>query len=80
MAVYAGTGALLGLVLLPLLGAVPGLMAGIHLHERLRLGRRAEARAALRTTMDAGGSSVPAELFACLLITAGRLTAVIWTG
>ncbi|WP_046732680.1 DUF456 domain-containing protein [Streptomyces humi] len=80
MAVYAGTGALLGFVLVPVLGAVPGFMAGIYLHERLRLGRRAEAWAALRSTMNAGGSSVLAEFFACLLITAGWLTAVIWTG
>ncbi|MFJ9559063.1 DUF456 domain-containing protein [Streptomyces fuscichromogenes] len=78
MRVYAGSGAVLGFVLLPVLGAIPGFMAGIYLHERLRLGRSAEARAALRTTMNAGGSSVLAELFACLLVTAGWLTAVVW--
>jgi uncharacterized protein YqgC (DUF456 family) len=80
MGVYAGTGALLGFVLLPVIGAVPGFMAGVYLHERLRLGRHAEAMAALRTTMNAGGSSVLAELFACLLITAGWLVAVVWGG
>ncbi|MER7938566.1 DUF456 domain-containing protein [Streptomyces sp. NPDC093272] len=76
MGVYAGAGALLGFVLLPVVGAIPGFMAGIYLHERRRLGRRAEAVAALRTTMDAGGSGVLAELFGCLLVTAGWLAAV----
>ncbi|MFE4963298.1 DUF456 domain-containing protein [Streptomyces sp. NPDC056660] len=80
MGVYAGTGAVLGFVLLPVVGAIPGFMAGIYLHERLRLGRRAEALAALRATMNAGGSSVLAELFACLLITVGWLVAVVWGG
>ncbi|MEU9451256.1 DUF456 domain-containing protein [Streptomyces sp. NPDC048277] len=80
MAVYAGTGALLGFVLLPVIGTIPGFMAGVYLHERLRLGRSAEATAALRTTMNAGGSSVLAELFACLLIAAGWLVAVVWGG
>ncbi|MFJ8150937.1 DUF456 domain-containing protein [Streptomyces sp. NPDC094468] len=76
MGVYAGAGALLGFVLLPVVGAIPGFMAGIYLHESRRLGRRAEAVAALRTTMDAGGSGVLAELFGCLLVTAGWLAAV----
>ncbi|MFJ3757867.1 DUF456 domain-containing protein [Streptomyces sp. NPDC090080] len=76
MGVYAGAGALLGFVLLPVVGAIPGFMAGIYLHERRRLGRRAKAVAALRTTMDAGGSGVLAELFGCLLVTAGWLAAV----
>ncbi|PKW10803.1 hypothetical protein SAMN05428944_1995 [Streptomyces sp. 1222.5] len=78
MGVYAGAGALLGFVLLPVVGAVPGFMAGIYLHERLRLGGRAEAVAALRTTMRAGGSSVLAELFACLLTAAVWLVTVVW--
>ncbi|MET8451286.1 DUF456 domain-containing protein [Streptomyces sp. NPDC005209] len=77
MAVYAGLGALLGFVVVPVLGAVPGFMAGIYLHERLRLGSHGGAMAALRTTMRSGGSSVLAELFACLLIAAAWLTAVI---
>lgn len=76
--VYAGAGAFLGFFLLPVLGAVPGFMAGIYLHERLRLGGRREAWAALRTTMRSGGSSVLAELFSCLLIAGAWLGAVIW--
>ncbi|MFJ2603944.1 DUF456 domain-containing protein [Streptomyces sp. NPDC091279] len=75
---YAGVGALLGFVVIPVLGAIPGFLAGIYLHERLRLGDRAAARAALRTAMRSGGSSVLTELFACLLIAGAWLGAVIW--
>ncbi|MFI9827537.1 DUF456 domain-containing protein [Streptomyces sp. NPDC051913] len=78
MAVYAGVGALLGFVLVPVVGAIPGFMGGVYLYERLRLGRHAEARAALRTVMRQGGSSVLAELFTCLLIAGAWLGAVIW--
>ncbi|MFF7964916.1 DUF456 domain-containing protein [Streptomyces sp. NPDC007903] len=78
MAVYAGAGALLGFVLLPVVGALPGFMGGIYLGERLRLGRHGEAMAALRTAMRSGGSSVFTELFACLLIAAAWLGAVVW--
>ncbi|EFE66300.1 MULTISPECIES: DUF456 domain-containing protein [Streptomyces] len=75
---YAGGGSFLGFVLLPVVGAVPGFLAGIYLAERLRLGRRGEAVAALRTVMRSGGSSVLAELFACQVVTAAWLGAVLW--
>ncbi|GAA3293897.1 DUF456 domain-containing protein [Streptomyces cinereospinus] len=78
MAVYAGLGALAGFVVVPVLGAIPGFLAGVYLCERLRLGRHGEARAALRTVMRSGGSGVLAELFTCLLITGAWLGAVIW--
>ncbi|MBJ7904181.1 DUF456 domain-containing protein [Streptomyces sp. NPDC003656] len=78
MAVYAGVGGVLGFVLLPVVGAVPGFMGGIYLGERLRLGRHGEAMAALRTAMRSGGSSVLAEFFACLLIAGAWLGAVLW--
>ncbi|MBV7695907.1 DUF456 domain-containing protein [Streptomyces sp. TRM70350] len=78
MAVYAGLGAFVGFVVVPVFGAIPGFMAGIYLSERLRLGRHGEARAALRTAMRSGGSGVLAELFTCLLIMAAWLGAVIW--
>ncbi|MEU0026136.1 DUF456 domain-containing protein [Streptomyces sp. NPDC006335] len=78
MGVYAGAGAFLGFFLIPVLGAIPGFMAGIYLSERLRLGRHGEARAALRTAMRSGGSSVLAELFTCLLIMGAWLGAVLW--
>ncbi|WP_369232492.1 DUF456 domain-containing protein [Streptomyces sp. R21] len=78
MAVYAGIGALLGFFLLPVLGAIPGFMAGIYVSERLRLGGHRQAVTAVRTVMRSGGSSVLAELFACLMITGAWLGAVIW--
>ncbi|MFJ8277275.1 DUF456 domain-containing protein [Streptomyces griseoviridis] len=78
MAVSAGLGALLGFVLVPVVGAIPGFMAGIYVGERLRLGQHAEAKAAVRTAMRSGGSSVLTELFACLLIAGAWLGAVIW--
>ncbi|MFD7402071.1 DUF456 domain-containing protein [Streptomyces sp. NPDC059866] len=78
MAVYAGAGAFLGFFLVPVVGAIPGFMAGIYVCERLRLGRHGEARAALRTAMRSGGSSVLAELFTCLLIMGAWLGVVIW--
>ncbi|MFJ9372852.1 DUF456 domain-containing protein [Streptomyces sp. NPDC101455] len=78
MGVYAGAGAFLGFVLIPVLGAIPGFMAGVYLHERLRLGRHGEAMASLRTAMRSGGSSVLTELFTCLLIMGAWVGAVIW--
>ncbi|MBC9726516.1 DUF456 domain-containing protein [Streptomyces sp. TRM68367] len=78
MTVYAGAGAFLGFVLVPVLGAIPGFMGGIYVSERLRLGRHGEALAALRTAMRSGGSSVLTELFTCLLITGAWLGAVLW--
>ncbi|MFI6435343.1 DUF456 domain-containing protein [Streptomyces sp. NPDC050759] len=78
MGVYAGAGAFLGFFLIPVLGAIPGFMGGIYLSERLRLGRHGSAKAALRTAMHSGGSSVLAELFTCLLIMGAWLGAVLW--
>jgi uncharacterized protein YqgC (DUF456 family) len=78
MAVYAGAGALLGFVLVPVLGAIPGFLGGIYLSERLRLGGHGHAVAAVRTAMRSGGWSVLTELFACLLIMGAWLGAVIW--
>ncbi|MFG3105118.1 DUF456 domain-containing protein [Streptomyces sp. NPDC048182] len=77
VALYAGTGTVLGFVLIPVLGAIPGFLGGVYLAERLRLGRHGEAMAALRTAMRTGGSSVLAELYACLLITGAWAGAVI---
>jgi hypothetical protein len=78
MLAYAGCGSFLGFVLLPVIGAVPGFLAGIYVFERLRLGRRGEAVAALRTALRSGGWSVLTELFTCQLITAAWLGAVFW--
>lgn len=78
MGVYAGSGAFLGFLLLPVVGAIPGFIGGVYLCERLRLGRHGEAAAATRTVMRNGGSGVLAELFTCLLIAGAWLSAVIW--
>ncbi|MGW4671175.1 DUF456 domain-containing protein [Streptomyces sp. NPDC004324] len=75
---YAGTGALLGFVLLPVVGAVPGFLGGIYLHERLGVGGHERAWSATRTLMRSGGWSVLTELSACLLIAGGWLGAVVW--
>ncbi|MEU0198274.1 MULTISPECIES: DUF456 domain-containing protein [unclassified Streptomyces] len=78
MLAYAGAGSTLGFVLLPVLGAIPGFLAGIYVYERLRLGRHTDAVAALRTVMRAGGSSILAELFTCQLIAATWVGAAFW--
>ncbi|BFO16656.1 DUF456 domain-containing protein [Streptomyces sp. KM77-8] len=54
---YAGCGSFAGFVLVPVLGAVPGFLAGVWLYERLRLGRRREAVAALWTVMRSGAGA-----------------------
>ncbi|MEW2168244.1 DUF456 domain-containing protein [Streptomyces sp. NPDC007084] len=77
MAVYAGTGSLVGFFLLPVVGAIPGFVGGVYLCERLRLGGRGEAWASVRTAMRSGGWSVLTEFFACLLILGAWLGAVI---
>jgi uncharacterized protein YqgC (DUF456 family) len=77
MGVYAGVGSFLGFLLIPVVGSIPGFMAGIYVAERIRLGRHGEAMTALRTAMRSGGSSVLAELFTCQLIAAAWLGAVL---
>ncbi|MFE3991832.1 DUF456 domain-containing protein [Streptomyces goshikiensis] len=77
MAVYAGAGALVGFVVLPVVGAVPGFVGGIYLCERRRLGTSGEARASVRAVMRAVGTSVLVELFACLLVVAAWLGVVL---
>jgi uncharacterized protein YqgC (DUF456 family) len=78
MRVYAGGGALLGFLLLPVVGAIAGFLAGIYLYERPRQGGHAPAKAAVGAVMRSGGWNVLTELFACLLVTAAWLAAVIW--
>ncbi|MGI5480033.1 DUF456 domain-containing protein [Streptomyces lavendofoliae] len=77
MVAYAGLGALLGFVLLPVVGAVPGYVGGIYLSERLRLGGHGPAMASTRGVMRAIGTSVLVELFACLLIVGAWMGAVL---
>ncbi|MFF9867460.1 DUF456 domain-containing protein [Streptomyces sp. NPDC013953] len=77
MVVYAGVGALLGFILVPVVGAVPGYVGGIYLSERLRLGGHGPAMTSTRTVMRAIGTSVLVELFACLVIAAAWLGVVL---
>ncbi|MEU8438435.1 DUF456 domain-containing protein [Streptomyces sp. NPDC029216] len=79
MAAYAGAGALLGFVLMPVVGAVPGFLGGVYLCERLRLGSDREARASVRAVMRAVGTSVLVELMACLMVVAGWIGTVLAT-
>lgn len=79
MVVYAGAGALLGFVLVPVVGAVPGFVGGVYLSERRRLGSHGEARASVRAVMRAVGTSVLVELLACLVVTAAWVGAVLRT-
>ncbi|WP_411107163.1 DUF456 domain-containing protein [Streptomyces sp. cmx-4-9] len=77
MAAYAAAGAVLGFVVVPVLGAVPGFVGGVYLHERLRLGAHGEAWASMRAVMRTVGTSVLVELFACLLVLGAWVGAVL---
>ncbi|MET9610829.1 DUF456 domain-containing protein [Streptomyces sp. NPDC006512] len=77
MAAYAGGGAVLGFVLVPVVGSVPGFMGGIYLHERRRLGTHGEAWASVRAVMRGVGTSVLVELVACLMVAAACLGATL---
>ncbi|MBT2466962.1 DUF456 domain-containing protein [Streptomyces sp. ISL-66] len=79
MTAYAGAGAVLGFVLLPVVGAVPGFVGGIYLCERLRLGSDGEARTSVRAVMRAVGTSVLVELLACLLVVGAWVGTLLWT-
>jgi uncharacterized protein len=78
LAGYAGAGSLLGFCLVPVVGAVPGFLAGIYLGERIRLGGRGEALASTRTVLRLGGWNVLVEWFACLLVIAAWLGVLVW--
>ncbi|MFC7302974.1 DUF456 domain-containing protein [Streptomyces monticola] len=78
MVVCAGLGALVGFVLVPVVGSVPGFIGGIYASERARLGGHGDAVAATRTVMRAAGTSVLVELFACLLIVGAWIWAAVW--
>lgn len=78
MVAYAGAGAVLGFVLVPVVGAVPGFVGGIYLCERERLGSHGEAWASVRAVMRAVGTSVLVELFACLLVVGAWAGTLVW--
>ncbi|MFD8985376.1 DUF456 domain-containing protein [Streptomyces sp. NPDC059564] len=79
MAAYAGAGAVLGFVLIPVVGTVPGFVGGIYLCERRRLGTHGEAWSSARTVMRAAGTSILIELLACLTV-AAAWSGVVLTG
>ncbi|MEV6398088.1 DUF456 domain-containing protein [Streptomyces sp. NPDC051907] len=78
MIAWAGAGALVGFVLIPVVGAVPGFIGGVYGSERRRLGGHGPAAASTKNVMRAVGTSVLVELFACLLVVGAWLGAVIW--
>ncbi|MFF7729370.1 DUF456 domain-containing protein [Streptomyces sp. NPDC008001] len=75
----AGIAGIAGFFVIPVLGAVPGFVAGIYGVERQRLGGHGAARASTRNVMRALGTSVLVELFACLLV-AGAWIIVVARG
>lgn len=74
----AGSTAIAGFFVLPVIGAPIGFVAYIYGVERVRLGTHGAAWAATRTAMRAIGRSVLAELFACLLVAGAWLGAVLF--
>ncbi|MGW2560372.1 DUF456 domain-containing protein [Streptomyces sp. NPDC001514] len=78
MALFAGLGALVGFVLLPVVGAAVGFVGGVYGSERLRLGGHGEAVTSTRTVMRAAGTSVLVELLGCLLVVGAWVGAVNW--
>ncbi|MDI3419392.1 DUF456 domain-containing protein [Streptomyces luteolus] len=78
MVVCAGLGALVGFVVVPVIGSVPGFIGGVYLTERLRLGSHGAAWSSTRAAMRAIGTSVLVELFACLLSVGAWVGVLIW--
>ncbi|MEU4209340.1 DUF456 domain-containing protein [Streptomyces sp. NPDC026206] len=73
----AGAAGIAGFFVVPLVGAVPGFLAGIYGVERQRLGGRGDAWASTRSVMRALGTSVLVELFACLLVVGAWIGAAV---
>ncbi|WP_436739541.1 DUF456 domain-containing protein [Streptomyces sp. BBFR102] len=78
LAQWAGWGALAGFVVVPVVGALPGALVGLYATERVRLGRRGDAAAAVRDVLRRGGWRVLVELFACLLVAGAWAGALVW--
>jgi uncharacterized protein YqgC (DUF456 family) len=73
----AGSVAIAGFFLVPVLGAVLGFVGALYVSERVRLGGHRAAWTATRTAMRAVGGSVLLELLACLIVAGAWLGAVI---
>ncbi|MFG2721890.1 DUF456 domain-containing protein [Streptomyces sp. NPDC048416] len=73
----AGAAAVAGFFVLPVVGGIAGFLGGLYGAERARLGSHGGGWASARTILRAGGYSVMAELFACLLVTGAWVGAVV---
>ena len=76
---FAGGAGIVGFFVLPVIGAVPGFLAGMYGWERARLGSHTAAAASTRTAMRTFGWKTLIELGACLLVTGAWLVTVLWT-
>ncbi|WP_326687221.1 MULTISPECIES: DUF456 domain-containing protein [unclassified Streptomyces] len=74
----AGASGTVGFVLVPVLGVLPGFLAGIYGKERMRLGSHGAAVASTRTVMRGGGWRTLADLTASLLVAVGWVIIVLW--
>ncbi|MEU9097641.1 DUF456 domain-containing protein [Streptomyces sp. NPDC048361] len=73
----AGAAAVAGFFVLPVVGAIAGFLGGLYGAERVRLGSHGDGWASARAILRAGGYSVMAELFACLLVTGAWIGVVV---
>lgn len=73
----SGVCGIVAFFVVPVAGGVLGFMGGLYAQLRHRLGSHAAARAATRVAMRAVGLAMLAELFSCLLVAGGWLTAAV---
>ncbi|MBB5936124.1 DUF456 domain-containing protein [Streptomyces zagrosensis] len=74
----AGCAGAVGFVVVPVVGAVPGFVAGVYVAERARLGAHGPAWVSTRNALRATGYAVLVELVSCLLVAGAWLAAVIF--
>ncbi|MBC3992878.1 DUF456 domain-containing protein [Streptomyces sp. AC563] len=67
-----------GFIVLPVIGAAPGFLAGLYAAERVRLGAHGPAWFSTRDALRAIGFAVLVELVICLLVTSAWLAAVLF--
>ncbi|NGO69825.1 DUF456 domain-containing protein [Streptomyces boncukensis] len=74
----AGGAGIVGFFLLPVLGVVPGFLAGLYGWERVRLGSHGAAAASARAVLRAVGWRKLIELTACLLVAGAWIATLVW--
>lgn len=74
----AGGTATVGFFVLPVVGVVPGFLAGVYLWSRHRFGSHGAAVASTRRVMRAGGWKALTELSACLLVVGSWTGLLLW--